>query len=111
MFIFTYLPQGKSTCPLFGNIDFRSSVCTILCKWAFGCIHNRSLNSQRKLSTLITVLSKNFLIADALIDTFDGVLVSRNETGIVSEGRQLKSGSDPINKVSLHVGHFIMDNY
>jgi len=50
-------------------------------------------------STLITLLSKNFLIADALVDTFDGVLVSRNETGMVSEGRQLKSGSDSINKV------------
>jgi hypothetical protein len=50
-------------------------------------------------STIITQLSKNFLIADALVDTFDGVLVARNETGIVSEGRQLKSGSDPINKV------------
>ena len=50
-------------------------------------------------STLITLLSKSFLIADALVDTFDGVLVSRNETGVVSEGRQLKSGSDSINKV------------
>jgi hypothetical protein len=50
-------------------------------------------------STLITLLSKNFLIADALVDTFDGVLVSRNETTVVSEGRQLKSGSDSINKV------------
>lgn len=50
-------------------------------------------------STLITLLSKNFLIQDALVDTFDGVLVSRNETAVVSEGRQLKSGSDSINKV------------
>lgn len=51
-------------------------------------------------STLITLLSKSFLIADALVDTFDGVLVSRNEIGVVSEGRQLKSGSDSINNVS-----------
>jgi hypothetical protein len=50
-------------------------------------------------STLITVLSKNFLIADALVDTFDGVLVSRGEAGVVAEGRQLKSGGDPISKV------------
>jgi hypothetical protein len=58
-------------------------------------------------STLITLLSKNFLIADALVDTFDGVLVSRNETAVVSEGRQLKSGSDSINKVCVPVRYSI----
>jgi uncharacterized protein involved in cysteine biosynthesis len=50
-------------------------------------------------STLITSLSKNFLIRDALVDTFDGVLVARNETTILSEARQLKSGGDPIAKL------------
>ncbi len=50
-------------------------------------------------STIISQISKNFLIADALVDTFDGVLISSNEAGLVSEGRQLKSGGDPINKV------------
>lgn len=35
------------------------------------------------------------------MDTFDGVLVARNKTEIVSEGRQLKSGNfnDPIGKL------------
>jgi len=41
------------------------------------------------------------LIQDALVDTFDGVLVARRQTVILSEGRQLKSGNfnDPIAKL------------
>jgi len=50
-------------------------------------------------STLITLLSRTFLIQDALVDTFDGVLVARNETAVLSEGRQLKAGGDPIAKL------------
>jgi len=52
-------------------------------------------------STLITILSKTFLIQDALVDTFDGVLVARRQTALLAEGRQLKSGNfnDPIAKL------------
>jgi hypothetical protein len=52
-------------------------------------------------STLITILSKIFLIQDALVDTFDGVLVARRQTALLAEGRQLKSGNfnDPIAKL------------
>lgn len=50
-------------------------------------------------STLFTILSKTFLIEDALVDTFDGVLVSKNTTNLVSGGRQIKAGSDPIAKL------------
>lgn len=50
-------------------------------------------------STLMTILSKTFLIEDALVDTFDGVLVSKNTTNLVSEGRQIKSGGDSIAKL------------
>jgi hypothetical protein len=52
-------------------------------------------------STLITILSKTFLIQDALVDTFDGVLVVRRQTALLAEGRQLKSGNfnDPIAKL------------
>merc|ERR1711939_926551 len=37
----------------------------------------------------------------SLVDTFDGVLVSRRQTGVLSEGRQLKSGNfyDPMEKL------------
>jgi hypothetical protein len=50
-------------------------------------------------STLFTILSKTFLIDEALIDTFDGVLVSENTTDLVSSGRQIKTGGDPIAKL------------
>ena len=50
-------------------------------------------------STLFTILSKTFLIEDALVDTFDGVLVSKNTTNLVSEGRQIKGGSDIMGKL------------
>ena len=52
-------------------------------------------------STLINLLSRTFLLQDALVDTFDGVLVSRRQTGVLSEGRQLKSGNfnDPMEKL------------
>lgn len=50
-------------------------------------------------STLFTILSKTFLIEDALVDTFDGVLVAKNTTNLVSGGRQIKAGSDPIAKL------------
>lgn len=47
-------------------------------------------------STIFTILSKTFLIEDALVDTFDGVLLSKNTTELVSGGREIKGGSDPI---------------
>ena len=50
-------------------------------------------------STIFTILSKSFLIEDALIDTFDGVLVSKNTTDLVSSGRQIKAGGDPMAKL------------
>lgn len=62
-------------------------------------------------STIISQISKNFLIADALVDTFDGVLISANEAGLVSTGRQLKSGSDPINKVPYNLNFSIWSGY
>ena len=36
-----------------------------------------------------------------MVDTFDGVMVARNQTGVVSEGRQIKSGNfnDPMAKM------------
>jgi len=83
MFIFTYLPQ-------FAVLVFVNGPLA-----AFTTI----LLTLSESSTIITLLSKNFLIADALVDTFDGVLVARNETAVVAEGRQLKSGSDAIGKL------------
>jgi len=50
-------------------------------------------------STIITMLSRSFFIQDALIDTFDGTLMAEHESNVVAEGRQIKSGGDPISKL------------
>lgn len=50
-------------------------------------------------STIFTMLSKTFLIEDALVDTFDGVLMSKGTTDLVSSGRQIKAGNDPVAKL------------
>lgn len=44
----------------------------------------------------MNIISRNFLLQDAILDTFDGTLVAKNAIGIVREGRQLNQGSDPI---------------
>ena len=47
-------------------------------------------------STLINLFSRTFLIEDALVDTFDGTLLSRECTNLVEGGRQIKDGGDNI---------------
>lgn len=85
MFIFTYLPQLAVLVFVNGPLA------------AFTTI----LLTLSESSTLITLLSRTFLIQNALVDTFDGVLVARNQTAVLSEGRQLKAGNfnDPIAKL------------
>jgi hypothetical protein len=85
MFIFIYLPQLAVLVFVNGPLA------------AFTTI----LLTLSESSTIITLLSRTFLIQDALVDTFDGVLVARNQTAILSEGRQLNAGNfnDPIAKL------------
>ncbi|CAJ2503573.1 Uu.00g109670.m01.CDS01 [Anthostomella pinea] len=80
MFFLTYLPQLAVLVFVNGPLAVFTTVLLIL---------NES-------SMIVNIISRNFMLQDALLDTFDGTLVSKNATGIVSEGRQLKSGSDPI---------------
>ncbi|KAI0600688.1 hypothetical protein F4775DRAFT_545015 [Biscogniauxia sp. FL1348] len=80
MFLFTYLPQLAILVVVNGPLAVFTTVLLIL---------NES-------STIVNLISRNFLLQEALLDTFDGTLVARNANEIVSEGRQLKSGSDPI---------------
>lgn len=80
MFTFTYLPQLAVLVFVNGPIAAFTTALLVL---------NES-------STIVSLLSRNFLLQDALLDTFDGTLVSKNATGIVQEGRQIKSGSDPM---------------
>ncbi|KAL8956629.1 MAG: hypothetical protein Q9183_006259, partial [Haloplaca sp. 2 TL-2023] len=83
MFVFTYLPQMAVMAFTNGPLAAISAALLVL----------------SESSTLFTLLSKTFLVDDALIDTFDGVLLSKNTTDLVSEGRQVKSGSDPMAKL------------
>lgn len=100
MFVLTYVPQAAVLAIFNGPLAFVSTVMLVL----------------SESSTLTNVLTRTFFIEDALIDTFDGVrvpslclsrskltleqtLVSKNMTDIVSEGRQIKSGSDSISRL------------
>ena len=83
MFVFTYLPQMAVMAFTSGPLAAISAAVLVL----------------SESSTLFAILSKTFLIEDALTDTFDGVLVSKNTTNLVSEGRQIKPGGDPIAKL------------
>lgn len=83
MFFFTYLPQLAVLVFVNGPLAVFTTVLLIL---------NES-------TTIINVVARNWLLQDALLDTFDGTLVARNDTGIVREGREIKSGNDPIQKL------------
>lgn len=83
MFVFTYIPQLSILVFVNGPVAVITTVLLVL---------NES-------STIVNIISRNFLIQDALLDTFDGTLVAKNETGVVSEGRQLKSGGDSIQRL------------
>ncbi|KAI9808798.1 MAG: hypothetical protein M1825_003951 [Sarcosagium campestre] len=84
MFVFAYLPQAAVLSIFNGPLA------------AFTTI----LLTLSESSTLFTILSKTFLIEDALIDTFDGTLLLRNMTNIVAEGRQINSGGgEPMAKL------------
>jgi len=83
MFFFAYLPQLAILVFVNGPLAVFTTVLLIL---------NES-------SVVISLVSRNFLLQDALLDTFDGTLVSRDAAGIVSEGRQLKPGSDPMDRL------------
>lgn len=45
-------------------------------------------------STIVNLLSRTFFIEDALTDTFDGTLLKKDCTNLVSGGRQIKAGGD-----------------
>jgi hypothetical protein len=83
MFSFAYLPQLAVLVFVNGPLAVFTTVLLVL----------------SESSTIVNVISRNFLLQDALLDTFDGTLVAKNATDIVSEGRQLKSGSDPMGRL------------
>lgn len=83
MFTFTYLPQLAILVFVNGPLAVFTTVLLVL---------NES-------TTIINIISRNWLLQDALLDTFDGTLVARQNADIVREGREIKSGSDPMAKL------------
>lgn len=83
MFFFTYLPQLAIMAFVNGPLAVFTTALLIL---------NES-------STITGLVSKNYLLQDALLDTFDGTLVARNTTDIVAEGRELKARGDSIQRL------------
>ncbi|KAI8722259.1 hypothetical protein NCS52_00369400 [Fusarium sp. LHS14.1] len=83
MFAFTYLPQLAVLVFVNGPL----------------AVITTSLLVLNESTTIINLISRNYLLQDALLDTFDGTLLARGDTQIVSEGREVKSGSDPMQKL------------
>jgi len=83
MFAVAYLPQVALLALFNGPFAIVSTILLVL----------------SESSTIFNILSKNFLIDDALIDTFDGTLLARGQSSLVATERQVKSGSDPIGKL------------
>ncbi|KAF2034525.1 hypothetical protein EK21DRAFT_85541 [Setomelanomma holmii] len=83
MFAVTYVPQAALLAIFNGPLAIFTTVLLVL----------------SEASTIFSVLSKNFLIDDALVDTFDGTLLCRNLNTLVQNERQVKSGSDPVAKL------------
>lgn len=83
MFALTYLPQLGILIFVNGPLAVFTTVVLVL---------NES-------STIINMVARGWLLQDALLDTFDGTLVARGQTGTLSEGREIKSGGDSMQKL------------
>lgn len=77
MFVFTYLPQMTIMAFTSGPLAAVSAALLVL----------------SESSTITNLLSRSFLVEDALMDTFDGTLIARGQEPLVAEGRQVKPRS------------------
>ncbi|KAM0322677.1 hypothetical protein ACHAQA_009267 [Verticillium albo-atrum] len=83
MFVLTYVPQFAVLVLFNGPLAVFTTVVLILSESA----------------TIINMVSRTYLLQDAILDTFDGTLVARGSDNIVREGRELQPGSDPMQKL------------
>jgi len=83
MFAFTYLPQLAVLVLVNGPLAVVSTVFLVL-------------NESAAITNLV---SRTWLLQDALLDIFDGTLIARNATSTVKEGREIKPGSNPSQKL------------
>ncbi|KAJ5825388.1 hypothetical protein N7474_002526 [Penicillium riverlandense] len=77
MFFFTYVPQLAIMAFTSGPLAAISAGLLVL----------------TESSTITNILSRSFLGEDALLDTFDGTLIARDQESLVAQGRQIKSRS------------------
>ena len=77
MFFFTYVPQMAIMAFTSGPLAAISAGLLVLTESA----------------TITNLLSRSFVVQDALIDTFDGTLVARGQEPLVAKGRQLNPRS------------------
>jgi hypothetical protein len=80
---FSYIPQSFILQFVNGPLAWVSTIALVLSESA----------------VIITTLSRTFLIDEALIDIFDMVLVSENQTNLVKNGRELKSSGGGLGKL------------
>lgn len=83
MFTVAYLPQLALLVFVNGPLAVVSTVLLVL---------NES-------STIINLAARHWILQDALLDTFDGTLLARNKTAVVCEGRELRPGRDPMQRL------------
>ncbi|KAJ5055338.1 hypothetical protein NUH16_010901 [Penicillium rubens] len=90
MFFFTYMPQMAIMAFTSGPLAAISAAILVL----------------GESSAITNVLSRSFLVEDAMIDTFDGTLVARGQEPLVAQGRQMKSrsGKDAIARLAEPTG-------
>ena len=78
MFVFAYFPQ-------MAIMAFTSGPAAAI---------SAALLTLSESSAIVNLLSRTFFIEDALVDTFDGTLLKKECTNLVSEGRQIKASGD-----------------
>lgn len=62
-------------------------------------VYSTVLLTLNESSIIIHMISRTWLLQEALMDTFDGTLVARNATAVVQQGREVHPGSDPMKKL------------
>ncbi|KAJ5673887.1 hypothetical protein N7462_009326 [Penicillium macrosclerotiorum] len=77
MFFFTYVPQMAIMTFTSGPLAAISAALLVL----------------TESSTITNLLSRSFLVEDALIDTFDSTLILRDQEPLVAQGREVKPRS------------------
>lgn len=87
MFTFTYLPQAAVLTLFNGPLAAISTIFLVLSESA----------------TISIGLGKAWFIGGALLDTFDATLMAENMTSLVSTGREIKSGEDPMARLGKAV--------